>query len=223
MKNLQLYVSFDNETVREDRSRTKLGYQGVIHLVDGARNKAARPFVLPLRNEEGPKFHFTLSPDAFRFKDDSAFTVALWVRGGGTNGVAFALTQDTIDLGPKLLIKSSLRSVGVELFCDESDSEKKFVRAKSIPMQSISTPFYHIALTRSGDGTLTAYVDAVPITDAPEDSLPTKQPVAMKFKQAGFGLRPDSAAYTIELDEFCMFDRALSSDEIKTLAGKGSK
>lgn len=225
MEGLKLYVSFDNETVREDVSRAKLAYDGVVRLVDGTRNKAARPFAIPHRNEDGPKFTIDLgaSVNAFRFTEKSAFTIALWVRGGGPDGVAFALTQQSEELAPRLLFKSSSRSVGVELYCDDSDSEKKFVRTKSVPFQGISSPFYHLVLTRTADGTLEFYVDGEPIKDGPADSLPAKQPVAMRFQHAGFALRPATLPYTIELDEFCLFDRALSADEVQTLAGKKGK
>lgn len=225
MDGLKLYVSFDNETIREDVSRAKLAYEGVMRLVDGPRNKAARPFAIPLRGEDGPLFAINLGTavNAFRFKENTPFTIALWVRGGGPDGIAFALSQNSSELAPRLLFKSSTRSVGVELYCDESDSEKMFVRTKSVPFQSISTPFYHLALTRTADGTLTFYVDAEAIKDAPADSLPAKQPVAMRFQHAGFALRHATTPYSVELDEFCLFDRALSADEVHTLAGKKAK
>lgn len=225
MDGLKLYVSFDNETVREDVSRAKLAYDGVVRLVDGPRNKAARPFAIPHRNEDGPKFTIDLgtSVNAFRFKENSALTIALWVRGGGPDGIALALTQQSEELAPRLLFKSSTRSVGVELYCEESDSEKKFVRTKSVPFQGLSTPFYHLALTRTADGTLAFYVDGEAIKDGPADSLPAKQPVAMRFQHAGFALRHATMPYTIELDEFCLFDRALTADDIHTLAGKKMK
>jgi hypothetical protein len=225
MNGLKAYVSFDNETVREDVSRAKLAYDGVVRLIDGPRNKAARPFAIPHRSDEGPKFTIDLGTAAntFRVTEKSAFTIALWVRGGGSDGIAFALSQNSSELAPRLLFKSSSRSVGVELYCDESDSEKKFVRTKSVPFQGIVTPFYHLALTRTADGTLTFYVDAEPIKDGPADSLPAKQPVAMRFQHAGFALRHATMPYTIELDEFCFFDRALPADDIQALAGKKGK
>ena len=224
-KGLIHYVSFDNATVREDRSRTTLGFEGVIRLLDGPRNKAASPFVLPDRGEEGPKFaiDFSAFVDSFRFKDESPFTIALWVRGGGTDGIAFALVQDSLELGPKLLVRLKLASVEVEFYCDETDSDKKFVRTKALPKRPVTKSFTHVALTRSAEGTLTVYVDAEPIADAPADSLPAKQPVALKFKRAGFGLRAEKLPYTIDLDEFCLFDRALAPDEIKTMVGKVAK
>jgi hypothetical protein len=225
MNGLKLYVSFDNETVREDISRAKLAYDGFVRLVDGPRNKAARPFAIPHRGEEGLKFTIDLgtSANAFRFAKDAPFTIALWVRGGGPDGAAFALTQQSEELAPRLLFKSNTRSVGVELYCDESDSDKKFVRTKTVPFQAISTPFYHLTLTRTADGTLAFYINGEAIKDGPAESLPAKQPVALRFQHAGFALRHTTMPYTIELDEFCLFDRALTADEVLKLAGKKGK
>lgn len=222
MKGLQAYVSFDNPIIRDDVSRTKLPVNQTVLPILGARNRAASLFVTPLPKEDTPKFVVDGSSmlDLFRYKDDAPFTISLWMRSTTNEGVAFALTQNSLELGPKLLFRTSSRRIDVELYCDEDDSEKKFVRSKSYLQPTAIGLMHHVVLTRGKDGLLSVFIDAEKIDEAPAGSLPAKQPVDLSFKQAGFALQSKNI-YSLVLDEFSAFDRALSADEIKTLSGRG--
>jgi hypothetical protein len=225
MKGLKVYVSFNAEPIREDTTRKPLPVLGLPRLSDGPTRKAAR-FKAEANSDGGtPKFACDLSDFArsLTFKDDTPFTLALWVRGGGQDAVPFAATQASPELAPRLYVRSEARSLRIDFYCDKTDSEKRFSRTVTRTVGDMINAYHHVALARGPDGVLKAYADGTEMTDAPAESLPAKQPGEFTFRYAGFGLRADRLTYSFDVDEFCVFDRALSADELKTLAGKGPK
>jgi hypothetical protein len=225
MKGLTHYVSFNADPIREDTTRRVLTTAVSPILRDGPNRKAARFMATTDRDGDGPKFVCTLSGSAadLTFKENEPFTVALWVRGGGQDAVPFAATQAVRDQGTRLFMRADARGLRVDLFCDESNPKKSFSRSATRSMRDMITSYHHVALTRTADGTLKTFVDGSEMTDSSAESLPAKQPGELSFRHAGFGLRSAFGPYSFDIDEFCVFDRALSAGELKTLTGKGAK
>jgi hypothetical protein len=77
----------------------------------------------------------------------------------------------------------------------------------------------HVSISRDEKGKLAVYFNGIEETQAKADSLPALQPIAMKFKYAGFGKRSDTN-YVAAVDEFFYFNRALTAEEVRKFAGK---
>lgn len=225
MKGLKHYVSFNAEPIREDTTRTVLPVVGAVRLNDGPNHKASRFQVATDRDGDTPQFacDFSGFAPSLTFKKDAPFTLALWVRGGGQDVIPFAATQSSLDQAPRLFIRAEPRVLRVDFHCDNADAKKRFTRSVTKSMSDMIHSYHHVAFSRGADGTLAAFVNGTELTDAPAESLPAKQPGEFTFRYAGFGLRSERVPYTFDIDAFCVFDRALSTDELNALAGKGPK
>jgi hypothetical protein len=137
--------------------------------------------------------------DRFRFARGAPFTVAVWARLSGESAA--------ILLGPELDLSARSRSPG--------DVFSAYILVSGERPVAISAPrppggrWGHVAVTRAPDGAVTLYVDGVP-APRPADAKVMGEVVPSKFGLVYPGHRCD-------LGDFCVYDRALSADEVKLL------
>jgi hypothetical protein len=175
---------------------------------------------MPNRNEDEVRYAVALNDwvNTFRFGFEKPFTICVWTDRNLLGLPPFALHQNGLELAPRIGFVNSNKIAEVSVYCDPNDSEKRFVRRFNQNTRLRPSDLAHLCLTRSDDGTLTFYVDGDAVTDVPPESLPAKQPGEWTFKTAGFGRCDARISQRYGLDEFCLFNRALSAEDVRKLA-----
>jgi hypothetical protein len=188
---------------------------------DGVRGGALR--VLPFRPNAGkvPGVLLTGPKDALRVEAGKPFTMAVWARAPDLRfaGVTpiFGSSPGVPQQERRLSFRLSPRTAEVTFL----PSERRGGTLYPIVVRQNLTDedrWHHFALTRNEAGLLRLLVDG-------RERVP-QQPRPRYTGEIGyetFGLAGPVAGLAVDLDEFCIFDRELSDDELRRLAGRGAE
>ena len=221
IKNLVLYLPFDTPGNIVDAVSVKtVGKKekpGSITWIDGPRGKAVRLTATESRSTV-PAFVLDLSDrlDAFATNPRLGFTVAFWTNPSDRGGLAFSLNSETITSAPRLSLLATKASFRMTYVQDVGKSTEPFSWGKTA---SDEPQFRHFAMTRAVTGRVVLYLDGEEIAPPPGTKTAVNTSLAAKFKHVGLG-RLSTSGYSIDIDEFCLFQRELTAKEIRTLAGK---
>ena len=221
IKNLVLYLPFDTPGMIVDavsgKAVGKKEKPGSITWIDGPRGKAVRLTATESRSTV-PAFVLDLSDrlDAFATKPKLGFTVAFWTNPSDRGGVAFSLNSETTTSAPRLSLLATKSSFRMTYVQDIGKSTELFSWGKTT---SDEPQFRHFAMTRAVTGRVVLYLDGEEIAPPPGTKTAVNTSLAAKFKYVGLG-RLSTAGYSVDIDEFCLFQRELTAKEIRTLAGK---
>ena len=221
IKNLVLYLPFDTPgNIVDAVSGKTVGKKekpGSITWIDGPRGKAVRLTATESRSTV-PAFVLDLSDrlDAFATNPRLGFTVAFWTNPSDRGGLAFSLNSETITSAPRLSLLATKASFRMTYVQDVGKSTEQFSWGKTT---SDEPQFRHFAMTRAVTGRVVLYLDGEEIAPPPGTKTAVNTSLAAKFKHVGLG-RLSTSGYSVDIDEFCLFQRELTAKEIRTLAGK---
>lgn len=222
---LKFYLPFDtlaNARTPEVVSGSRVGPIGYAELIAGRRGKALRvsatdssasTFALPLTDQAA----------AFRVPAEAPFTFCLWARlVSVTGGLAPALQLFGGERKPKPGSQDELRlAIALEQHGGRfSSSHSADGRPAGHGRNGSNTPFktppmgewFHLALVRSGTDRVKVLVNGR------AQAYQLHYPFALDFETLGM-VRASGAA-AVEVDELCLFDRALTTEELNRLGGR---
>jgi hypothetical protein len=185
----------DNARMTEAVSRQPVGQvKGAVDAIDGVRGGAAR---LTAASSGARRVALDLTEERakFHFAEGAPFTLTAWVRVG-----EFAVLLDAPPLQLWVANSSVVASVG-----DKGPE----VRAFRPPRDR----WFHVALVREPGGKLRLHVDGVAAVLAADPVWPAQLAPA----EVGLGCGENTEC---EMDELCLFDRALSVDEVARLGSR---
>ncbi len=220
IKNLVLYLPFDTPgSIIDAVSGKPVGKEkpGTITWIDGPRGKAVRLTASESRSTV-PAFVLDLSDrlDAFATKPKLGFTVAFWTNPFDRGGLAFSLNSETTTSAPRLSLLATNASFRMTNVQDVGKSTEQFSWGKTTPDEP---QFRHFAMTRAVTGRIVLYLDGEEIAPPSGTKTAVNTSLPAKFKHVGLG-RLSTSRYSVDIDEFCLFQRELTMKEIRTLAGK---
>jgi hypothetical protein len=184
----------DSEQMTESVTAKPVGrVGGTVDAIDGVRGSAAR-LTGARAGDRRVALDLTDQRGKFRFAEGAPFTLATWIRVPAERAVLLG--------GPPLRV--SVSGTSVTAFLGYPDGPE--VRAFRPPRDR----WFHLALVREPGGKVRLFVDGVAATLGPDPVWPAEvAPAAI-----GLGAEVGDA----EVDEFCLFDRALTADEVVQLA-----
>jgi hypothetical protein len=187
----------DNERMTEAVSGQPVGRViGAVDAIDGVRGGAARLTAAPV-GARPVALDLTDQRATFRFADGAAFTLTAWARVPGESAVLLDAPPLRVSVAGSAVVASAGAPAGPEL------------RAFRPPRDR----WFHLALVREPGGKLRLYVDGVAAVLAPDPVWPAELAPA----EVGLG---SGAEGDCEVDEFCLFDRALTADEVARLGSR---
>jgi hypothetical protein len=210
------YLSFDDadptRTLEQAARRHSFQLQNVVRIADGARDKAVRFFGRNNRIDYN-------DAEGLSFAHGTPFTFAGWVRTHANSGTLFAQRQRE-NPNPRLwlhLWNNSLR------FVVGGDKGQAAQVVGDTFMNNGA--WHHFAVTRESNGELRLYIDGIRQGAAPPvmlEALPSNvRSLGCECYEVEHGGGQDDANFFQgDLDEFCVFNRALGAEEIQRLAGK---
>jgi hypothetical protein len=216
---LRFYLPFDKiegGAFRESVSGMLVGKGSRLQLVDGPREKALR--VTAGGNDE-KRVGFGLTADASlpAIEAGKPFTMALWLRTDVWQPYTWALLSFRNRSGPRFRYLSLRNHLDGYVF-NLQDSPVGVTSPKDIAVVKHACPptkgWVHFAVTRDETGTVQCIVngDAAGVAEVKNTS-------AFRFDEFAFG-SPDSGTFSPEFDEFCLFERVLTGNELRKLAGR---
>jgi hypothetical protein len=220
MPGLVLYLSFDQpgpdgQVIDVVTGRPAARLMGGATYGAGVRGKG-----LDL-NGKGRYLDYSLAAERVQFKANAAFTFSLWVRTAAhsSDGMIFSERGDKPGGGILQIGWKGTGYLNPVLIRAGSNG----VEQANITGPQLKVPFWnHLALTRQADGEMMLYLNGKPVVAGPgpkESGAFTAglcviganaQEIAQNFKERTFAG---------EVDEFCVFNRALKVEEINRLAG----
>jgi hypothetical protein len=220
---LKFYLDFDasdGKTVREAVSKADIK-AGVAEPTDGVRGKALR--VTHQKDQTYTGLDLTDQRDTFRVAAGRPFTMAAWVRLPSRVPSVTVWTSEgreqssllfTLRVGAGTASGSGSASLALTNVADRTTPGKRsYVRtaAKTPPVGE----WFHLAVTRDEKGEIRLAVNGRP-DDGPRQVITSE----MVFGHFGLVRTTGTRPVAIDVDEFCLFDRALSGDELLRLAGR---
>jgi hypothetical protein len=158
--------------------------------------------------------------DRLSFKANAPFTIAFWVRTAAHSSDGMLLSLRTAK-DPGGLLQIGWAGTGFLRPLLINDAGKDLERAEIAGPQLKVPSWNHVALTRKPDGELTLFLNGEAVGTGP------RQPGAVTTGRRFLGANAHEVAqgfttntFVGELDEFCVFDRALSPEEVRKLAGQ---
>ncbi len=224
LEGLQFYLDCDaasDGTVTESVSDKQVGKGAGLQLTDGARGKALR-----LTHEALSPVLYALDlsdqNDKFVVAVDRPFTLAFWARpvADGPRAPNFVLAFDGHTVpGPKEhrglhLALNPLQRLADALYEDHPNGPTQAGVSQRV-MAPLPEPgrWTHVALVRNPKNEMRLVVNGVP---APN---PQSGRIELRYDRIGF-VRSLAGAAICDVDEVCLFNRALTADELAQLAGQ---
>ncbi len=214
---LRFHLAFDelkDGTVKESVSGKFIGKSETAALIDGPRGKALR---LSPKWQAGrpPVSGLMLDPELLRIPAKKPFTFALWARSDpkkpGRWMVIQAIKKERGIFEQTLYFELGPRRVTVDLGDRPAVSR---IRGLSPEWGD----WDHYVFMRNEKNELRLFIDGV------EEKAPKPIIFEGALEYASFDLAVAHAgAVILDIDEFCLFDRALTDDEVKQLAGRAKK
>ena len=168
---------------------------------------------------DGEKQHLDLGRDGrLNFAAGAPFTIAGWIATAEDEGVIFSFRRRTNAFPViELLVKSGQVHGWVR------DEGSGFGGARVSGGAVKDRKWHHVALVRHADGTVELFLDAVSqARDKGQHSggsITTDLRTLGADRFVGKAKRPTPPAFAGNLDEFCVYNRALTVEEITILVG----
>jgi Concanavalin A-like lectin/glucanases superfamily len=158
------------------------------------------------------------------FPANTAFTVAAWVKSDDRRGAIVSFRNATQD-NPALDIHLQNKAVVVEARQDRGAILADVLRS---PASIRPGQWHHFAVVRDARGTLELFLDGASV--GRKSAIASRGDITTNLHCLGFekhwqqrGFKDmDSRWLGGAVDEFCVFNRALSGGEVAGLAGRGS-
>jgi hypothetical protein len=215
--------AIDGGGVIEGVSGQRVGTLGAAELTDGVRGKALR-LTSPKHNAH-PRYALDLTDqlDRIAVPAGKPFTLAMWVRLPEA-----PRTDVTVFTGFQVLSQRLrsfyvyARSVSGRIHVSEPDGPPEPGKWKWVQVhesmvrdkQADPKGWFHLAITRDAAGTTHTLLDGKPYPAR------SQFPFEMRYTSIGF-LHGSPNPGVVDVDEFCLFDRSLSADEVMRLAAGG--
>jgi hypothetical protein len=223
-KGLRFYLpcqQITNGSLLEAVSGKNVGRGQKLEPVDGPRGKAVRATA---GGPGGAKeaFDLTTSAEALAIEEGKPFTLALWVRTDdwGNLGAQFVSAQlNTPELFRSLTIYRYTKGVGFLLQQGKPGGRPDPINQLARGTRELppAQKWIHLALSRDEKGTVRLAVDGeVVVTAAGLFTAEVRFTSFALVSQLG-------GSFTADFDEFCLFDRILTADELTALAGRKAK
>jgi hypothetical protein len=218
IKGLKFYLdcdAIDDGTVRDAASKKSAGKLNDGHLVDGARGKALRLTTKGGTAKDSPAL--ALDPALIGIDADKPFTFALWVRhdypevGNLPILSGYSKKQGTV---PCVSLAFRVVPKGTILYALR-DHPKSTLGAGIAPLNN---EWVHVALVRDEKNEIRFYLNG---TEA-ESRKTITFAAALQCDEYTL-VYSGGGRYTLDVDEFCVFDRALTAAEVKRLAGRAEE
>jgi hypothetical protein len=206
----------DGDGVREVVSGKTVGKLFDAEFVDGVRGRAAR-LRADVKSAGSAGLDLKDQLGAVRFAANQPFTICVWMRAvEGNGGSAFFATRKVGKVGEAYLGASvslipkpdPMLSALIRERSDDPKSqvtyagENRYVKERHV--------WRHVAIIRDAAGQVRVAWDGV---------TSSARPFAIAMEYDTFGLGTGAYQDGIDVDEFCIFNRALSDDEVRKLAG----
>jgi hypothetical protein len=229
-KGLKFYLdgdTLDDGQVIDAVSKKVIGKPARVELVPGPRGKALRLTAQRDKNAEDSAA-LKIDPALLKIPANKPFTLALWVRCDAVGPkpkaklrhahmVFSALSRTKVQNGTEVVNRTLWFQVdhgSVQYSWWEGDERD---RTGGRPVQD-STTWRHYALVRTERNEMHKLLDGEGWN--PKD--PQVFRGALDYQEFRL-VTTSSGSYTVEIDEFCLFDRALSPEEVNRLAGREKK
>ncbi len=220
MNGLLAYWSFDQDQGAFFMDESGNNITGTSHnaqiSADGKRGKAIR------FNGFSSYFDFSDPPD-FNFGAGQEFTFCGWLRTNAAQGTVLS-SHNAGDLGPVI---SLVLEQGVPVARVRKDGAQMWTPLMLRGGKAINDGAWrHFALTRHGpNAALRLYIDGAPTGPEQAGGVAAGGSITTDLRtlgayqsQVGVVLNPTTQ---VDVDEFCIFNRALNDGEIRRLAGAG--
>jgi hypothetical protein len=221
IKGLRFYLSCDElnaGSVKETVSNKFVGKGQKLALVDGPRGKALRVTAGgPNGVREG--FNLTAHADSLVIAEGKPFTLALWVRteDWDTRGGRFV---DGQQIGKERFQFFSLyrftKGIGFSINQGKPGGRPDPINqaARGTHEMAPVKGWIHLAVSRDNRGIVRLSVNGEP-------AAVSTTAYTAELRYTSFSLVWQAAGtFTAEIDEFCLFDRVLTAEEIAQLAGR---
>jgi hypothetical protein len=220
-KGLRFYLDCDaleDDRVIEAVSKKSIGPIERAELIDGPRGKALRLFSAKKLSDDR-RVGLSLDPGLLSVDAGKPFTYAMWTRQPGAN-IASGPPR-LIDAGtPAKQFKDTSSTFTIDYV--NTDIAFGLNRGREFATGSARRPtpegWFHVAVTRDEKNEIRFYVNGEAV------KLQKQYVFAESTRYAEFHIvRSLGGHYTLDVDEFCFFDRALGDEEMKKLAGRTGK
>lgn len=224
---LRFYLPFDDEagpTVREGVSGKAVGVLKAGEFVDGVRGKALRlshdpvgrplqPTALDLADQKG----------AFRVPAGAPFTLAVWVRPVTPTGRVDVFTAKQQVAKTRFTQVNVYATVGPDggtltawlgELGETSAIPNQHAWSGPVPAAGV---WHHLAVVRDDQGVVRVLVDGV---EARRWRGRGRFPDEIDPETVALSLPRSNQAVSVDVDELCLFDAALTENEVRKLAGQ---
>jgi hypothetical protein len=140
--------------------------------------------------------------------------VALWARSGTNRAVLFTATGHPA-AGAGVTLTRSGDALTTRLGRPDGTVATTF----SVPLPPAGRDWVHYALTRDGSGVVAIYVNGERVRHGAEPVI-FPDPITPGRVAVARPPGPTWVPTAYGVDEFCLFTRALTADEVRRLAGK---
>ncbi|MCE9562661.1 MAG: hypothetical protein K8U57_11500 [Planctomycetes bacterium] len=222
---LKFYLPCDkitDNTITDAVSGKVVGQLGTAELIHGPRGQALRLTSVRVNPKQEPIPGITiLDPRVMRVPADKPFTISLWARGSaefpgdGASWVASGMSWTADDEIKRTLwlsnqVKVPIMSLREQL--DSSNSNSDVKNSGTVPVDA-PTKWNHYTLSRNEQNEVIWCVNGTVVKQRGKYELP------LDYDSFRFVVT-HTFEYVVDLDEVCVFDRALTSNEIRSLAGR---
>jgi hypothetical protein len=216
MAGLIAYWSFDEGTGAKAADSSGQHHDATLEgtaWTDGIRGKALRVYGGTTCADFGD------SP-VFNFGDGAAFTFAGWLKTNQRDGTILS-QRNSHDGAPVIDILIERGTLHVEVRPDGNEWQGPVVATNRTPLSD--GQWHHFALIRDKNGGIQAFVDGASEGRATGDA---DGPITTDLRSVGlerYWLNHPSihtSSFDGAIDEVCIFNRALTAQEIRTLAGR---
>jgi hypothetical protein len=220
-KGLRFYLPcdrVDNEAVFEAVSGKFVGTGRQVELIDGRRGKAIRVLAGGPPGQPREGLDLSAHVEALAIGEGKPFTIALWVRTEDWGTIGTEYLDAKFFNNDKFIHFWFYQSLtGVGFYLSEGVPGKPVnVRApKTAEMRPLqpTKDWIHLALMRNEKG-----VVRFSLNGDIKEIAPAVFPGEFRFNEFSLGWR-QGKSFVVDFDEFALFDRVLTDDEIKKLAG----
>jgi predicted Zn finger-like uncharacterized protein len=226
---LKFYLDFeerDGGRVKDSVSGASVGRLYRAEPVDGVRGKGLR-LACDVKASFEPGFDLSDAAASLRIPAGRPFTLSVWVRFVQGSTYAFHASGN---FRPGDKIAAGYFSVWSQTGKTESIAVQMVGHDDPEPKAGKPTLFgysrsqdggrwHHLAVVRDEKNVVRFLVDGE-VTPQPAGGVPARQGSSFWYDRIRFGWPHANQAGVVDIDEFCLFDRALTDDELKRLGGR---
>jgi hypothetical protein len=217
---LKFHLAFDEDAgagVKETVSGKVVGKLRDGQYIDGVRGKALRLASDPKMKQKAGLLDLSDQKEALRVPADTPFTFTMWVRPVEGRGGPFEAYRVADRNHHGLWVNSLLFPGGQGTSCtlgpygtNADIRNHRWAGSRVDP-----GTWQHFAMVREGDGTVRVLIDG---EEAKRNRGNGQFPDALEFTTISCYVPNAQAPITLDLDEICLFDQALTDEQIRRLA-----